>query len=234
MINATNVESGALVRFTKRYLADYRVGRVLSPRVGLAAAVAASSAFPPFLSPAVLDLRDADWVDDEGNDLGTDEYRGRISLSDGGVYDNLGLEAVKRHHTVLVSDAGGRFAADASPPSDWGRHLVRGLGVIDNQVRSLRKRQMIEAYSRGERAGTYVGIRSQVADYPVSDPFECDDARTQELASIPTRLDAMDDDRQEQLVNWGYAICDAGLRSHMAITGPRPETLPYPDHPLSA
>ncbi|KQT94743.1 patatin [Marmoricola sp. Leaf446] len=233
VINATNVESGALMRFSKRYLADYRVGRVLSPRVGLAAAVAAYSAFPPFLSPAVLDLRDADWVDDEGNDLATEAYRGRISLSDGGVYDNLGLEAVKRHHTVLVSDAGGRFAPDATPASDWGRHLVRVLGVIDNQVRSLRKREVIEAYRSGERAGAYVGIRSRVADYPVSDPFECDEARTAELAAVPTRLDAMAEDRQELLVNWGYAICDAGLRSHMAIAGPRPESLPYPGRPLS-
>ena len=51
VFNATNLESGALMRMSKRYLADYRVGRVDRPTIPLAKAVTASSAFPPFLSP---------------------------------------------------------------------------------------------------------------------------------------------------------------------------------------
>jgi len=35
------------------------------------------------------------------------------------------------------------------------------------------------------------------------------------LAEIPTRLQAMDSDKQERLMNWGYAICDAALRAHV-------------------
>ena len=59
VINATNVETGTLWRFSKRYMRDYKVGTVESPRVSLADAVTASSAFPPVLSPFVLDV-DAD------------------------------------------------------------------------------------------------------------------------------------------------------------------------------
>ena len=70
VINATSVQSGALFRFSKPYMADWRVGRVNQPTVALADAVAASSAFPPVLSPFELDLRDATWVDEPGNDLG--------------------------------------------------------------------------------------------------------------------------------------------------------------------
>ena len=77
VINATSVQSGALFRFSKPYMADYRVGRVDRPRVALADAVAASSAFPPVLSPFELDLRDETWVDEDGNDLGHGEYRER-------------------------------------------------------------------------------------------------------------------------------------------------------------
>jgi len=55
VINATNVQTGALWRFSKPYMGDYKVGRVLSPRTLLARAVAASSAFPPVLSPEVMD-----------------------------------------------------------------------------------------------------------------------------------------------------------------------------------
>lgn len=47
VINATNVQSGALWRFMKPYMRDWKVGEVKSPTVTLAKAVAASSAFPP-------------------------------------------------------------------------------------------------------------------------------------------------------------------------------------------
>ena len=38
-------------------------------------------------------------------------YTTEVVLSDGGVYDNLGLEtAWKRYRTILVSDGGGQMA----------------------------------------------------------------------------------------------------------------------------
>src|SRR5690606_1846872 len=49
VINATNVQSGVLWRFSKPYMRDYRVGKVEKPTITLARAVAASSAFPPVL-----------------------------------------------------------------------------------------------------------------------------------------------------------------------------------------
>jgi NTE family protein len=147
VINATNLESGVLMRFSKPYLADYRVGRINEPDLPLAVAVAASSAFPPVLSPCTVDLEHEDWITEEGNDLTGDEFRNEIRLSDGGVYDNLGLEtAWKRYSTILVSDAGGHIEADADPSWDWVRQSVRILKVIDNQVRSLRKRQVIDSF----------------------------------------------------------------------------------------
>ena len=56
VINATNVQSGALWRFMKPYMRDYRVGEVKKPTIPLALAVAASSAFPPVLSPVEMRL----------------------------------------------------------------------------------------------------------------------------------------------------------------------------------
>src|SRR5690242_13864021 len=47
VINATNVQTAALWRFSRPYMGDYRVGLVDAPNVTLATAVAASSAFPP-------------------------------------------------------------------------------------------------------------------------------------------------------------------------------------------
>src|SRR4029079_13151348 len=61
VINATSVQTGALVRFSRPYAADYLVGRILKPQIPLAQAVAASSAFPPVLSPVTIDVDPADF-----------------------------------------------------------------------------------------------------------------------------------------------------------------------------
>ena len=156
VINATNVQSGALWRFSKPYMWDWRVGKVSNPTTELAVAVGASSAFPPVLSPARLKLNTSDFVLGTGADLQKPPFTEDIFLTDGGVYDNLGLEtAWKVYDTVLVSDGGGKMQPDAEPHTDWVRHAIRINELIDNQVRSLRKRQVIGSDVSGERKGTY-------------------------------------------------------------------------------
>ena len=137
-------------------------------------------------------------------------------LTDGGVYDNLGLETVwKRYQTVLVSDAGGQLEPEEEPKSDPARHAYRVLNLIDNQVRALRKRQVIDSFKSGVRKGAYWGIRTNIADYQLADALPCPFDRTMELAETPTRLKRMNDNLQERLINWGYAVCDAALRKHV-------------------
>ena len=232
VFNATNLESGVLMRFSKPYLADYRVGQVLKPDLPLAVAVAASSAFPPVLSPCTIDLEHEDWVTLEGNDLTGPQFRGQIQLSDGGVYDNMGLQtAWNQCRTLLVADAGGHLGAEPSPHTDWARQMARVLQVIDNQVRSLRKRQVIEAFKSNQRDGCYLGIRSEVADYGLAGAMPADPKTTMRLAATPTRLDDLPAERQELLINWGYVITDTGIRKHVR-TDLSAGTLPYPARPL--
>jgi NTE family protein len=232
IFNATNLSSGALVRFTKHYVADWRVGRIHRPDITLAVAVASSSAFPPFLSPFRLQLPDAAWITDPGNELTSAAFRRELTLTDGGVYDNLGLEAAwKQSRGVIVSDAGGLMDPESHPPGDWARHTLRVLKVIDHQVRSLRKRQVIQGFISGQRDGMYIGIRSHVADFHLADPMPAQPEVTLRLANIPTRLTRLDDDVQKSLINWGYVICDTGLRKHLNPAAPK-GSLPYTDAAL--
>src|SRR6185369_14546913 len=98
-------------------------------------------------------------------------------------YDNLGLEPVwKRCKTVLVSDAGQKIAPEPTPAEDWPRHMARILDVIDNQVRSLRKRQVIASFKSSDRLGAYWGIRTDIADYGLADALACDHQKTLTLA----------------------------------------------------
>ncbi len=226
---ATNLASGELLRLSKREVADWRVGTVPSPEIALADAVACSSAFPPVLSPFELDLRGAGWVTEAGNDLTDPTYRMRLRVTDGGVYDNLGLEtAWKSCATVLVSDAGGSFVDEPEPDDDWGRQTLRVLKVIDNQVRRLRKDQAIGGLAAGARAGAYWGIRSTLSHFGLADPMPCREWRTRELAATSTRLGELDLDRRRRLVNWGYATADAGMRAHVTPQAPPPGGFPFP------
>jgi NTE family protein len=164
-----------------------------------------------------------------GVDLHNEPYTTDVVLTDGGVYDNLGLETVwKNYETVLISDAGGKMIAEAEPAPDWARHAMRILDIIDNQVRSLRKRQVIDAYTRGERQGAYWGIRTNIADYKLPDAMQCSFERTTELANTPTRLQEMKPALQERLINWGYAVCDAAMRRHVSPSPAPPKGFPYP------
>jgi NTE family protein len=228
VINATNVQSGVLWRFSKPYMWDWRVGKVERPAIELAVAVGASSAFPPVLSPARLHLRDSDFVPGTGADLQKPPFTEEVFLADGGVYDNLGLETVwKEYDTVLVSDGGSATPPDPAPHTDWLRYTQRIIDLIDNQVRSLRKRQLIASYESGERRGTYWGITGHLADYHVDDPLPVPPAEAAVLAAWPTRLAAVPDDVQNRMINWGYAICDAAMRSHV-VHGAAPPAFPYP------
>jgi NTE family protein len=236
VINATNVQTGALFRFSKPYLADYRVGRVMNPRVELAIAVAASSAFPPVLSPLRLELAAAAWAPPSGQpseDLHREPYLTDVVLTDGGVYDNLGLEtAWKKLKTVLVSNGGGKMQAEPDPRGDWARHAMRVNEIIDNQVRSLRARQVIGAFEAPERdlthrKGTYWSVRSDITNYGLTDSLECPIDKTSALAAVKTRLKRLDDLTQERLINWGYAICDAAMRRWVDSAFPPPVAFPY-------
>jgi NTE family protein len=229
VINASNVQTGALWRFSKGYMGDYRVGRVPQPNLDLAIAVGASSAFPPFLSPVHLRLPDGAVRPDPRADLNRPPFTTNVVLTDGGVYDNLGLEPVfKSYQTVLIGDAGAQLAPEEEPSRDWARHSRRVVDLVDHQVRSLRKRVLVEAYRNGTRRGAYWGIATDISNYELGDALECPCELTQQLAMVPTRLAAVPDALQERLINWGYAVCDAALRKHVRASLPRPAGFPYP------
>jgi NTE family protein len=233
IINATNVQSGVLWRFSKPYMADYRVGMVKDPKLALAQAVAASSAFPPVLSPFEMRLDPTTVEATKGADLHKEPYTSRVLLTDGGVYDNLGLETVwKSCETVFVSDGGGKFEGEEEPHSDWARHSIRVLNLIDSQVRALRNRQVIGSYlappqDEIKRTGAYWGVRTAISEYEINDALPAPLPKTTELAATSTRLKRMSPELQERLINWGYAVCDAAIRRYYdAKVKPAPK-FPY-------
>lgn len=209
---ATNLTTGTMWRFSQPRMGDWRTKYVTSPDLPLAHAVAASSAFPPVLSPCRLDI----------------PGRGRVTLTDGGVYDNLGIEPVlKTCRTILVSDGGGTFTEQAKPHADWLRGTLRVLNVIDVEVRRLRRRQVMGALAayhrdpenadpRRSRRGGFWAINTDPhhRDFVVRSPgLEITTVRALELSRTPTRLARLDERTRHALANWGYLATDLVLRN---------------------
>jgi NTE family protein len=229
VMNTTNLQSGALWSFSRRAARDWRVGRIENPVDTIAKVVGASSAFPPFLSPARFKYKDEEFTPGSGDGLQGPPFTTRPLLTDGGVYDNLGLETVfKNYKTVICSDAGADLAAKKKVPGDWVLQGFRVVKTINNQVRSLRKRILLTSLVEHDRHGTYWSMRTDIRKYPAPDKLPCPFARTQELANLPTDLAAKDEDTQRRLINWGYALCDAGIRSWVEEGLPPPNDFPFP------
>jgi NTE family protein len=77
------------------------------------------------------------------------------------------------------------------------------------------------------RKGAYWGIRTDILRYGVPS-LPCAVDRTHALAEVATRLTALDDLTQERLINWGYAVCDAALRSWVDPAMAPATAFPYP------
>ena len=230
VINATNVENGALWRFSKPYMGDWQSGRFSSPQISLARAVAASSAFPPFLSPVDIEVDPDRWISSDGLPLPASTKR---MLTDGGVYDNLGLEtAWKRYRTILASDGGAALAVQPHPSRRWGLHAYRALSIIQNQVGAIRARQLVASFHSKDpvsgRTGTLFPIGANPAVEAIDPILPCPVSRARELALTPTDLRRKTRNYQERLINWGYAICDARLRRHYRRNLSPPGGFPFP------
>ncbi len=226
VINATNVQTGKLFRFSRPYQGDHSVGLWSRPATLLADAVTASSAFPPVLSPHTF-APSGTYA--SAQDVINDDpaFRSTLWMSDGGVYDNLGLEtAWKRYRTILVSDGGGVLRAERNPKRNWGEHAIRVSEIVDSQVRALRKRQLIDGYISKVRSGAYWSVRSDVTSYGLSDPVSFPAASCQRAQGVKTGLSKLDEATQRDLINWGYVIADTALRKWKYPAETAPAALP--------
>ncbi len=231
---ATCFQTGSSFRFSREGLYDWKLGRCPDVSSTLGTALAASAAFPPFLSPLLLSTDPARWVDGPHVKGFTNAARicAQLRLGDGGIYDNMGTEGLwKSMERVLISDAGAPFAFIPRPWMDWPSQLGRTRDILIDQTRALRKRMLVRELESGRYSGAYWGIHTSIGDYTAS-PLLCKDSdTTQGLARIGTRLRALDASVQEQLINWGYALADAAIRSYVDPSIPLGR-FPYPKHAI--
>jgi NTE family protein len=228
---STDLAFGVNWMFKKDECGDYQAGfQPTPPDWKVSTAVAASSCFPPVFKPMSLQLDPAKLTRGK---YPAGSYRDKcireIGFSDGGVYDNLGLEPIwKDHECVLASDGGALFpiGGDTGFASDIGRFI----GIPENQALAVRKRWLISNYLSGQLKGTYWGIGGCAANYGVQQGYSQNIA-TNYIAAIRTDLDSFSDAEASVLENHGYWLADAAIRTHVnqLATTQAPLKVPHPE-----
>ena len=198
------------------------------PLGSVAKAVAASSCFPPIFDPMPMKLSDGGKVvDGLGNPKGP--WSG-LSVSDGGLYDNLGLQPAEQDGTILVSDGGAPFVA--ATPKDLFARLNAYVGILSNQVGSLRKHDLISSYAAAVKLGTYWGIMSARSRYHPADTTGYSKRfATEVIAEIRTDMDAFSDAEVAVLMNHGYLMADIAIDVHASrlVSNPTAASVPFPE-----
>ena len=220
----TNYQTGASLRIQKAAISDYKIGSYPFPDITMAKVVGISSAFPPILSPVTLKTDPNNWQRTEHSKHFDDiELRKKLELTDGGLYDNLGLEEIwkgkGRYSHVLVCDAGAPFTVTHKVRTNWAGQILRMVDLMTDQQRALRKRRLIANYLDVDQSGnhnvyggTYFGISTEIGDFDFDDSMTSDNDLTASLQKIRTRLNAFSKQEQGHLINWGYALADTAVR----------------------
>ncbi len=236
---AANLQTGGLFRFTRDYLADWQALQSTVRSIRLSQAVAASSAFPPVLSPMRLSLSREDVSFPRGGRLDDPELRKSPVLVDGGVYDNLGLEPVwKRCGIILCSNAGGNNEPQT------GRfltgHMKRVVMSMLDVTVNWRERMLVNLLThklsdgKHERIGAYWTIATpheRYSDTAVGLPDTWTGAKpsVSDLViarDLPTRLKAFAKAEMRAAIQSGYAHADASIRRYLLPDADGPEELP--------
>ncbi len=228
---ATDMAFGVNWIFERDRVGDYRAGYIApAPDWPVARAVAASSCFPPVLRPMRLSLRPEELVGGNipaGRDR--DKLVSGLELTDGGLYDNMGLEpAWRSHEVVLVSDGGATFKFESAKnlSQQWERYVL----ILLSQVSAVRKRWLIANFIDKVMLGTYWGIGSAAKKYGSSDGYS---ERLAEdiIAGIRTDMDAFSVGEISVLENHGYLLAEAAISRHVRTLAESSATSPKVPHP---
>ncbi len=219
---ATDMAFGANWEYTKDRVGDYQAGYTTTKlnSIKLAHAAAASACFPPIFKPMETGVDAADLKNGTATGTDADACRERIRLSDGGVYDNMGLEPIwKRANTLLVSDAGGVF--EFSPDRGTISDVKRYPDIVGNQARALRKRWLISSFINGTGPGrdglkgTYWSPANARKSFDPADNSGYSKPIAKLISEIRTDLDSFSGGEAAALQNHGYLITDVAIKVHL-------------------
>lgn len=227
----TNYDTGVSVRLSRDSIRDYQLGTATHHDIKLSEAIAISSAFPPFMSPFIIKNHKMQWNDSSYSQIKDEKtlayLRNNMRLSDGGLYDNLGIEALwkvgkqQEYDTVFVADAGAPFTIPQSRNKLLKKienfcmpQYSRMTDIMIQQQRALRKRWLIHNYNNPScYNGVYWGIETDINKYHDMHILKPESRLLylSQCKNLKTRLSPFKSHKNIDVCNYAYALCDAAL-----------------------
>jgi NTE family protein len=236
IINATSYESGKNWRFAPLRMGDYLTGHVFDPPVPVAEAMAASAGYPMLIGFLVLETGDYEWEryleGSTSETEPTDAGLRRVHLWDGGVYDNLGVEALFKPGRQRRLREGCNFLVVSDASSALGperryrlyRQARRLLSIAMDQVRSLRARMIFDHFFAAPGSGIYLmmgrsaettlreaGLSTSEIGAIASGCLP--DEEVEQAALFPTTLRRVKEGDFDRLYRHGWEAADCNLRT---------------------
>jgi len=221
IINAAELRTGSAFYFSPKESGSWRLGKLAQPDITLAHAVTASAAYP-LLLPAL----DEDLPFDKRDGVRRME---RITLTDGGVYDNLGLSPlwpdressislnVEPVDTIICCRAG--YGLRHDPPSQFMiARMKSAFACIHDRAQNAAMKRLFELRDAGKLRAVvvpYLGQDDRRLKYPPADLVT-----REEAYAYPTDFSGMSDEWIYRLGRRGEQLTQALLEEHA------PELLP--------
>jgi NTE family protein len=199
VINATELRTGSAFRFGTMESGSWRWGKLHRNEVSVAHAVAASAAYPLFL-PAL----DETLTFDKNGALGS----ARVLLTDGGIYDNLGLGCLWPDRspdvslnvipidTIICCSAG--YGLRQEPPSQFlFARMLSVFSAIFDRAQNASIHRLHEAQRTG-KIKTFIFPYLGQLDGKLPNP-PANLVRREEAHAYPTNFSAMSEEWIERL-----------------------------------
>lgn len=217
VINATDLCTGSAFRFGSLESGTWRHGTIIDNDIDVATAIAASAAYPVLL-PA-LDRR---WEFVRRN--GEREHH-RVVLSDGGIFDNLGISCLlpgrlETFSTNVYTDVDYVIACDAGQglfgsrtPVFWPSRMKRAFETTHRKVQDAGRAGLHHAQEAGDIRGFLLPYLGQ-QDASLIDP-PADLVPRAEVIDYPTNFSAMSQPALDRISKRGEQLTRAALDAYL-------------------
>lgn len=216
VFNACELRTGTAFRMSNEQFGSWRYGWAPASELRIADAITASAAYPPFLPPF-------DWTHAFTKAGRTIERRAIVT--DGGVFENLGVSVLEPGRNpivsaighapeiIIASDAGAGQFTGTSRPASWGARMVQVVNAVMRKVQDATKQRL---HSHAEHGAIdrflYVHL-GQLDDRVPLKPANW--ISREDVLAYPTDFSAMSPEAMQRLAMRGETITRALVTQYL-------------------
>lgn len=223
---ATTKETGNRFRIKKEHLGDHSIGRTHINDLTLQDVMSISASVPILIGNKKLRTSDYSWTDYNekyGKNNSLSSFK-KITLLDGGVYDNLGLESLYNIASGEIKQETGVdfiIVSDASKPLGL-KSLLRVSDIMMTNINKLRQRNFMNFVTNNKR-GIFVKLGSNIGEHiekakssnlnipSILNKNHLSDSELKIIREYGTSLSGIPENKLNLLVKHGYDLCEAYL-----------------------